>query len=100
MKLWLCELIGALAIVVICVLPVRAVSLDFVPSSTTAYLRTGFDIVLNISAVKPMALGTIDATIFFDPSVIRASNVVLGDPVLDDQIGLSKVNASNISLFG
>ncbi len=78
-------------VVIICSASAHAISISLVPSLSSVLIGNQVDVDVNISglgAYSSPSLGAFDMDITFDTSILSASGVTFGDPVLGDQLDL------------
>ena len=73
------------------VVPVKAISLSFLPISQTVTLGQSTQVAIQISELgleNAPSLGSFDFNVNFDSSILSFNRVSFGDPILEDQLDL------------
>lgn len=83
------------------------ISLNFVPSSQTVNVGDPLSVALQISGLSSRrwgigapSLGGFDLDVTFDPSILKLSNVVFGDPKRGDQLDLFGLGSIKLTDLG
>jgi hypothetical protein len=75
-----------------------AITIGFDPTDQTVNVGTPVSVGLTISGLEDFSLSTFDLGVIFNPSILAFNSVVFGDPVLGDQLDVSRLGG-NLTSF-